>query len=293
MQTPRPGALNVDHVAHFVPEQHACREALVRLGFTPTPFSLQQHRTDPGAPLRPVGTGNHCVMLHSGYLEFLVPVAESEVAQQLQRAIRRYVGPHSIVFGTANAAADHQRLTREGFAPLPPIDLQRPIETPEGERTVRFTVVRVPPGTMAEGRIQFCHHHSEPLLWQPRWLEHRNGATGLAGVIVCVADVDEAAARYARFTGIAVERPGARVRVLRTERGWIRFCDADALAADLGVRPAVLPMIAGCEITVRDLDAARRVLEEAALPLRRLEGERIAVTGPPAIGGEFVFSPAR
>ena len=55
MQSPTPGALNIDHVAHFVPQREACHEALIRLGFSPTPFSLQQHRVAPDAPLAPVG----------------------------------------------------------------------------------------------------------------------------------------------------------------------------------------------------------------------------------------------
>lgn len=292
MQSPSPGALNIDHVAHFVPEREACHEALTRLGFSPTPFSLQQHRVAADAPLAPVGTGNHCVMLEQGYLEFLVPVAETEVALQLRRYIDRYVGAHSIVFGTADPQADYERLRRAGFAPLPPIDLQRPIETAAGLQTVRFTVVRVPPEAMPEGRIQFCQHHTEALLWQPRWLAHANGAVALAGVLVCTQDLEEACARYGRFTGLPVHAAGAGVRVLQTERGWIRFYQPAALERELGIRPPAVPAIVGCELHSRDLGLTRRVLESRGLAPRVLAAGRIAVSAPPAIGGELVFSAA-
>src|SRR5688500_15027941 len=181
-QVPAPGAINLDHIAHFVPDADAASAALERLGFTLTPFSAQSHRLEPGGPLVPAGTGNRCVMLHSGYLEFLTPTGESVVADQLRTAIRRHTGVHLIAFGTGAAEADHARLAREGFTPGDPVALQRPISTPNGESTARFTVVRVPPGTMAEGRIQYCQHHTPELVWQEQWLDHENGALALAAV---------------------------------------------------------------------------------------------------------------
>jgi len=292
MQSPQPGSVNIDHPAHFVPEREACHEALVRMGFAPTPFSLQQHRAHPQEPLAPVGTGNHCVMLERGYLEFLVPVAHTPVAQQLRLAIGRYTGAHSIVFGTSDPAADHERLRREGFDPLAPIDLQRPIGTPQGERTARFTVVRVAPGTMPEGRIQFCQHHTEEWVWQPRWLRHENRALALAGVHVCVDDPEEAGARYARFSGVRLRRNAAGVRQIDTARGWIRFHDPASLHDDIGAHSQVQPMIAGCELLSGDLQATRELLETRGFHVRPLPAGRIALTAPSAVGGTFVFASA-
>ncbi|HKU71138.1 MAG TPA: VOC family protein, partial [Burkholderiales bacterium] len=57
-QVPAKGALNIDHVAHFAPHVDAASAALEKLGFTLTPFSPQSHRTEPGGPLVPAGTGN-------------------------------------------------------------------------------------------------------------------------------------------------------------------------------------------------------------------------------------------
>ena len=124
---PAPGALNVDHVAHFVPDIDAASAALESLGFTLTPFSAQSHRLEPGGPLVPAGTGNRCVMLRSGYLEFLTPTADTPVAQQLRAAMERYVGVHLVAFGTGAPEADRTRLEAQGFDPLPAVSLQRPI----------------------------------------------------------------------------------------------------------------------------------------------------------------------
>lgn len=290
-QVPARGLHNLDHVAYFVPERAAMHAALLQLGFAPTPFSLQQHRLHPGAELTPAGTGNHCVMLREGYLEFLVPVADTPVAAQLRQSIDRYVGAHSIVFGTEDADADAARLAAEGFDPLPAIALQRMIDTPEGERTARFTVLRVPPGTMAEGRIQFCRHHTPAFVWQARWLEHPNRALGLAGVSVCVPDVAEAAARYSRFTGLVPlsERGEALVP---TSRGWVRFVDAARCTDLFGAAAPSLPWIAVCEIVSSDLAATRRCLEGNGLSTTRLDDARLRVDAPAAVGGAFVFRAA-
>ena len=63
-QVPAAGTLNLDHVAHFVPDRDAAAVALARLGFAATPFSEQFHRLQADGPLVPAGTGNRCVMLH-------------------------------------------------------------------------------------------------------------------------------------------------------------------------------------------------------------------------------------
>ena len=95
-------------------------------------------------------------MLERGYVEFLTPTMETPLAEQLRSAMRRYVGVHLVAFGTTTPELDYARLTREAFEPLERVDLQRPIETEAGMEVARFSVVRVPPGTMPEGRIQYC-----------------------------------------------------------------------------------------------------------------------------------------
>ena len=165
-QRPAPGDLVLDHVAHWVPDASAASIALSALGFTVTPFSAQSV----GDPPVPAGTGNHCVMLDEGYLEFLAPTADTPNAATLRAGIARYVGVHLIAFGTTAPAGDHARLAAAGFAPLAPVSLHRPIDTKDGTKRARFTVVRTAAGTMAEGRVQFVEQHTPEYLWQPQWL---------------------------------------------------------------------------------------------------------------------------
>lgn len=289
-QVPPAGALNIDHVAHFVPHIDEASAALERLGFTLTPFSAQSHRLEPDGPLVPAGTGNRCVMLERGYLEFLTPTGDTSVAAQLRIAIDRYVGVHLVAFGTAAPQADHARLTEEGFDPLTPVALQRPISTPDGEDTARFTVVRVPPGSMAEGRIQYCQQHTPHLLWQARWLAHANRACALSAVLVCVADPGRAAQRYSRFTGLRAMKSGA-TWTLATARGSLIFVDPETLRNTLGATAPALPWIAGYALETADPAATRAHLLRERFDVADCAGERSMVTLPPSLGGILMFHP--
>lgn len=291
-QRPRSGALVLDHVAHFVPDIAAATKALDLLGFTLTPLSVQHHRVEPGASLIPAGAANRCAMLQSGYLEFLTPAADTPIAQRLRAAIDRYTGVHLVCFGTADSAGVHERLATAGFAPLPPVALQRQIESPQGEATARFTVTRVPPEAMPEGRIQVVEHHTPELLWQPRWLTHANAATELAATILCVDDPKSAAQRYARFAGGGAH-PQGRAWVLETARGALVFIDPASLRRELGLSPPILPWIVGPQLRCENPGAARAHLARAGLPLIELSSDLVAAIAPPALGGVYVFGADR
>src|ERR1700687_5133316 len=68
-ELPLPGAVFLDHIAHFVPEMNPPAGALERCGFRLTPFTAQTNRVD-GVTV-PAGTGNRCAMLPQGYVEIL------------------------------------------------------------------------------------------------------------------------------------------------------------------------------------------------------------------------------
>ncbi len=291
-QVPKPGELNLDHIAHFVPHIDDASAALERLGFTLTPFSAQSHRLEPGGPLVPVGAGNRCVMLKKGYLEFLTPTGDTPVANQLRTAIKRYVGVHLIAFGTATPDLDHGRLAKAGFEPLAPVALERRIETTSGADTARFTVVRVPPGAMAEGRIQYCQQHTPHLLWQARWLEHANGAQALTAVLLCVEDPQRTAQRYARYTGLLPQVSGGVWRV-DTARGFVLFIEPERLQRNFRVNPPALPWIAGYILECGNIAASSHYLRGANCDVTVLGNRRLLVKLPEALDGIAIFEPPK
>jgi hypothetical protein len=291
-QVPAPGTISVDHISHFVPHLDSASAALEKLGFTLTPFSEQAHRLEPGGPLVAAGTANRCVMLRRGYLEILTPTGDTPNATQLRTAIKRHVGVHALVFGTSTAESDHLRLTKAGFAPLSPVALQREIETPTGWDTARFTVVRVPTGIMPEGRVQYCQHHTPHLLWQERWMAHANHATALTGVLLAVNDPQEAAQRYARFTGLFAQVAGDVWRI-DTARGWLLFVEPRRLERSFAYVPPATPSIAGYALASDSLALTRKYLAAGGFAIQELAGERCAIELPPALGGLMIFESAR
>jgi hypothetical protein len=200
-QLPLGGEIFLDHIAHFVRDREAARAALGRAGFAPAPISIQANPDPAGGPPRPSGTGNVTAMFARGYVEILFKTADTPIARELDAALARYPGLHLAAFGVADAAAAHRRLGEAGFRTQPLVEMQRPVETVAGPDVAAFTIARLVPGQMPEGRIQMLTHRTEHTVWQPRWLEHPNGARGLAALTIAVADVEEAAARFARFTG--------------------------------------------------------------------------------------------
>ncbi|HVF79362.1 MAG TPA: VOC family protein, partial [Solirubrobacteraceae bacterium] len=192
---PAPGTINLDHVAHFVPHMDAASTSLDELGFILTPFSPQSNRNEKGEVV-PAGTANRVAMLERGYFEILTPIADTPLAKQLRDAMTRHSGQHLIAFGTPVAEEEHARLERHGFAPLPLVNLQREVDVSGEKRLTRFSVVRVAPETMPEGRVQFCQHHTPECMWQPRYVRQPNGVTGLLATFVVAEEPEEVAARF-------------------------------------------------------------------------------------------------
>jgi Glyoxalase-like domain len=277
-QLPHGGEIFLDHVGHFVRDAEAAHAALARAGFTPTTLSIQ--RNPDGSP---TGTGNVCAMFERGYIECLFKTAETPLAREFDAAIARHGGLHLAAFAVADAASAHARLADAGFRIRPLVNFQRPVATEGGDATAAFTVARVEPGEMPEGRIQILTHHTEDAVWQPRWLAHANGALGLASLVIAVEDVAEAAARFACFTGRNATAFASGMTIA-LDRGSLSLVTPAAFAL---VVPEVaipsLPFIGAYGVIVRSLDATEVFLRHAGMHARRTERSLVAPF-PPELG---------
>jgi hypothetical protein len=284
-QLPLGEEIFLDHVGHFVRDPQVAAAALARAGFAPTPVSVQV-APDGG----PTGTGNVCAMLTRGYVEVLFKTADTPLGREFEAALARYSGIQLAAFAVADASAWHQRLGEVGFRTRPLAPFKRPVGTETGTATAAFTVARVEPGEMAEGRIQMLTHHTEDAVWQKRWLAHPNGALGLASLTIVVADVDEAAARYARFTRRAAVRTRAG-QAVALDRGRIDLVAPDAFAAALPeIAIPSLPFIGGYGVTVASLDRVEATLRSGGLAFRRA-GDCLIAPFPEELGkGAWRFS---
>jgi glyoxalase-like protein len=279
----------LDHVGHFVRDPHAAGRALARAGFAPTPVSIQMVPNPDGTP-RPTGTGNMTAMFSRGYIEVLFKTTDTPLARELDAALARHAGVHLAAFAVADAAATHRRLASAGFRMQPLIHMQRPVDTGGAPGIAAFTLARLEPGQMPEGRIQMLTHRTEAMVWQPRWLSHPNGALALAGVVIVVRDLEEAARRFARFTGREA-MPSPLGQTIELDRGCVQLVTAEAFTRKLPDVPIPsLPFIGAYTIRVASLAVTRDILKRAGLRTRRSEQDLVAIF-PEELGrGAWVFA---
>lgn len=278
----------LDHVGHFVSDPDAAGEALARAGFQPAPRSIQVNPDGRGGETL-TGTGNATAMFRRGYVEILFKTADTPLGRELDTALARYPGVHLAAFAVSDAMAAHDRLEKAGFRVRPLANMRRPVDTAGGQEYAAFTVARVEPNEMAEGRIQMLTHWTEAAVWQPRWMAHPNGATGLVDVVIATSDLVEAADRFSRFLDRRASLNTAG-RMIRVERGGVQLISPQVLlqlAPELTI-PS-LPFIALYAVVVRSLDVLESVLRAGDVTFVR-RGACTFARFPSGLGiGAWVF----
>ncbi len=278
----------LDHVGHFVRDGEAASRALARCGFAPTPISIQVI-PDAAGGTRPTGTGNITAMLERGYLEILFKTSDTPLSREFEAALNRHAGLHLAAFAVADAEKAHRRLAMDGFAVRDLAHMRRPVVTRAGPDTAAFTIARVEPGVMPEGRIQFLTHHTEHTVWQERWLSQPNGAVGLIDVMIAVADVAEAADRFERFLGrAATSTPGGAL--IRLDRGGVYLLTHERATEKLPeVAFGAPPFMVGYALRVTSLATAEAAVDNAGLEWHAFE-YGIAAAFPAELGeGAWLF----
>lgn len=278
-------ALALDHVGLCARDPRPLWESYERLGFALSPVAQQSGKRSPDGPVEPFGSGNRCAFLRHGYIELLGILDPALFANAVDRFVARYAGMHILAFGMEDIEGNLARLRRGGLE-IPGIAwLERPVE--QGGPIARFA--RLPFPDAPEGRLQLIRHMTPELVWDPRWMGHRNGAEALEGAILAVADPAETTARLSRLTGLpARPDPLAGFRIALpggagaagphspAMETWLRILPPEPLPRLLpGVTPPVLPFMAAMVVRTGDSARAARSLL-AHLPLT------------PALGGVMV-----
>ncbi|CAN0162451.1 unnamed protein product [Discosporangium mesarthrocarpum] len=290
-QTPQPGQIFLDHVGWFVPDMDVASVVFNGLGFPLTPFTVHMNEQPDGSRV-PSGTANRCAMIRRGYLEVLtrVPEVESAITAQMDAGLARYTGLHLIAFTVGDTDAATAKLREAGFAPEPPIALRRPMPLDEGgEGTAAFSVIRLPSDAMAEGRVQVLSQDTPDVVWQPSVTADENGLDMLSGLLICADDPEEAATRYARFTGKQKIARGRGYRI-DLDRGRLTICDSGDCRRMLpGIDIPSMPFIAAVSIRSADIGATRVFLAAADVPLLADTPECVIVSPEAGMGACFAL----
>ncbi|MGH3376120.1 MAG: VOC family protein [Actinoallomurus sp.] len=265
----------IDHSVLYTTDMDATASTYEALGFTLSPLSMHMGSARPGGEREPMGAGNRCALFGRTYLELLGLFGDGSVDPwNIRPLIAQYEGLHGCSFGCADAGVVEKRLREEGLSSSGVLPLQRDVEGPDGVVTARFQAIHLDRGLTPEGLIHIAHHETPELIHQPRYLEHANGATHLHSVLLVVddAELEATVARYARTLNTEPVAEGP-LRVLPLPVGRMEIVGASAFRQVLPGEPVpALPYMAGQAVVVKDVGAARVLVEGNGFTVRELPG---------------------
>lgn len=194
---------NINHVGIAVRDLNETARRFEAMGFQLTPYSPHSAAWKPGDAVKPLGSGNRCVMFANDYLEILASEDPSQPAARITNFLKRHQGAHIICFNTEDPQRVDQRLHQAGIATSGVIPLQRDIDTPDGVRMAKFERVQFAPEHSPEGYIQAARHLTPQYIYQPRYIAHPNGCTQLSITFIVTDALNAFAEKYARYTGLS------------------------------------------------------------------------------------------
>lgn len=278
--------IGIDHALIAVRDLGAAAAVYTDLGFTLTPVGGHAQW----------GTANRCVMFPGDYLELLTASGAGPVAERISAFLdERGDGLMALSFGTGDEGAAVADLRRAGIAASEPRSLSRSLTTPEGEVMPRFSIVDLPPESTPGAPAFLCRHLTPELLRRPEWLDHPNGAVGLASVTVAVDSPEQAMAAYQVLFGAGNVTATDDTVAVHTGNGLILLCkpdDVSQLHPEVDDTTPPAPAIVAAVLRVRDTGQTARVLKANGVAFSRDPEGTVRVAAEDACGVylEFVRS---
>lgn len=242
----------LDHAVIAVRDLEAAAEVFRRLGFALTPKG----------DLPEWAAFNHCAMFGGDYLELLAAGGEGPEATQLKDFTARGDGLMSVSLGSANGAAAAESLRNAGLEVPVPRSLSRKLD--DGT-TLMFSEVPLPAGATPGVPLRIIQHITAERLRNPQWLDHPNGAVGIASVTAIVDEPPELTAAWDTVFGPHTAVLTDDTVTVHTGRGLIYLTRPDELTqlhpeAELDELPPA-PALVALAIKVADTDRAAAVLK--------------------------------
>lgn len=273
----------LDHVVIAVKNLDLAAATYRKFGFTLTPRGLHEGK----------GTGNHCIMFGSTYVELLGVVDAAGAEGRLaQRVNQRGEGGIAIAYGADDADKTCAALRAAGIAAENPVDLARPLDLDGKRDLVRFRNVMMPDLRLPE-TMQFVCTHITPELTRARreWQLHPAGATNVAQIIVAHDKPHDTSAEFEALFGadhVAVElgTPGQAYGMLDNARiGVHNRAHIEKTFGKGALNGAPQTGIVGLTIRVNEVDAVAAMLDMGRIPHHEAKHGLIV----PASGAHGIF----
>lgn len=277
------GIAGIDHAIIGVRDLERARASYQRLGFRLTPRGRHAGW----------GTANYCLMFPADYIELLGVIERGEVPAGLARFLAEREGLLGLALRTTDPEATRAAWADAGLEPDDVADLRRLLE-PDVE--LRFQNVMLDPAATAGVPLFACAHLTPEPMRSPAWLDHPNGACGIASITAVVEDPAAVYPTMAKVFGAASLTETDDTLAVHTGTAVLMFAtpdDLDMLHPELDASWIEgEPMLAALTVLVRDLAATADLLETNGVPHRRHPGGAIGVAPAHAHGVmlEFVLA---
>jgi len=255
--------IGIDHAVIMVRDLDKAAENWKRLGFTISPRGTHSAH---------MGSGNYTIMLDPDYMELLGVLVETEHNAPARAFLaKRGEGIERIAFTAVDSAAGAEEIRARGFAPVGPIDFERPVTMPDGSlSSAKFRVFQWPVAEAPGGvRIFACQHKTRETVWIPELMKHANGAKRLRQVLIVSPEPSKDAAHLARMIDreSRAEPDGAVAVPSGSDRADFVFLTRDQLGRRYpGVSLAGMPERGGAGLVIAsDLAAAEKAFGSAGV----------------------------
>lgn len=234
-QNPRP----LDHLVLPVAGLDAARDRLTQLGFTVAPDGVH-----------PFGTANCCVFFSDGTFLEPLDVADLALAQRHAAAGNVFTrhalqfrsrngteGFSALVFGTPNAARDHDAFVDRGMSAGDILYFERDFVAADGLRDRAAFRLAFAASTIAPDCLFFtCERVAVPKGDRSALLSHSNGVTGIAQVLMSAPDPSAVAGFLEEVSGAAAGKVDGGI-ALHFGHFELRILTPSALAGQTGLPP--------------------------------------------------------
>lgn len=284
--------LCLDHAGIAVRDLAAARAVYAALGFTLTPLSIHSGSRTPGGPVEPWGSGNHCAMFDTGYIE-LIGIVDSDRPSSVPPLLTRYEGAHILALRCTDADATHRALADRAARVDPPRALQRDAPFgPGGAETRRaaFRNIHCDGGFYSVSHLIIIEHRTPDVLWQPHLTVHPNGVTALTEAVLAVEDPATTAERLAVLAGVVPEIAAPGRFTVPLERGRLTVLGPEAAEVTYGVMPPAEPAIVAITLGVSDLAPVRALAERDGIEAWR-HGAGLLIPASAACGVALRLEP--
>lgn len=270
----------LDHIGLLTHDLAGVAQLFSSLGFTLLP-PAELTRPSANGGSEPSGAINQCVMFQHGYIE-LQGIPDKSRGHFMVPYLEKREGLHIIVLGCASADQAWAEARARGYQLHDVQEWHRDVTAAGVTRSAGFRFSAFPTAITPEVFFCFCQHLTPDVVRPPVMLAHANGARRLRGVTLCVANVTEAEARYARLTGWTPSRGGFDLE----DGSRIDFVTTDVLTRGSPQAPAA-PSFAGATIEC-DPDEVARHAERAGIRHAR-DGAAVVIAPEDGCGAIWRF----